>query len=102
MLPAVDDLAKLGSPVTDMIVGDNLMTEMTGNSSEGVTKNRAPDMANVHRLGNIRGAKIDDDGLPLLNGFHAEMPITPDSIDGIGKGCIQDLKIDESSSSHRG
>ena len=54
VLPAVDDFSELGTPVTDVIIGDDLMAEMTGDARKGITKDGAADMADMHRLGDIR------------------------------------------------
>ena len=54
VLPAVDDFSELGAPVTDVIIGDDLMAEMTGDARKGITKDGAADMADMHRLGDIR------------------------------------------------
>ena len=66
VLPAVDHLPELGAPVADMVVSNDVVTEMTGDSGKGVPQDRAADVAYMHRLGNIRRAEINDNGLRLL------------------------------------
>ena len=61
MLPPVDDFAKLGSPVADVVVGDDLVAKKSGNAGQSVSENRAADVADMHRLGNVRRAEIQDD-----------------------------------------
>ena len=60
MLPAINDFAKLGSPVADMIVGNNLVAEKSGDTHEAVAENSAPYVPDVHRFGYIWGTEIDD------------------------------------------
>ena len=96
MLPAVDDLAELGAPVADVVVGDDVVAEMAGDPRQGVTENGAADVADVHRLGHVRRAEIDDDGLGLLHKEHAETLIHAQRVDGLREGGIQDLEVNES------
>ena len=67
MFPSVDDLSKLGPPVADVVIGDHLMAEKAGDAGQGVAEDRAADVADVHRLGHVRRAEIQDD----LSGWHS-------------------------------
>ena len=75
MLPAINDFAKLGAPIADVIVRDHLMAKKTRDPGETISKNRAANVADVHWLGNIRRAEIDDDTLPVLGNADAQPAI---------------------------
>src|SRR5436190_18703558 len=65
MLKAVEKNAELRSPVAEVIVADDLVSEKTQQARQGVADNRAAQVADVHRLGDIRAAEIDDVSLCL-------------------------------------
>ena len=63
MLPTVNDLPKLGSPVADVIVGDHLVSQKARDPREAVSEDRAPDVPDMHRLRDIRGAEVHENFL---------------------------------------
>ena len=77
MLPAIDDFTELSAPIADVVVRDHLMAENTRDSGETISKNRAANVADVHWLGNIRRAEVDDDPLPVLRNADAQ-PVVPE------------------------
>ena len=60
MLPAIDDLAELRAPVAEMVVGNHLVSEEAGHAGEALADQGAPQMPDVHRLGDVRAAEVDD------------------------------------------
>ncbi len=60
MLPAEQQHPKLRSPVADVIVGDDAVAEQPQRAREAIAENRRADVANVHRLGDVRRAEIND------------------------------------------
>ena len=66
VLPAVKNLAELRAPIAEMIVGHDLVSEKSGDAGERVAENGAADVADVHRLGDVRRTEIDDDFQPLF------------------------------------
>ena len=77
MLPAIDDFAELSSPIADVVVRDHLMAKETRNPGETISKNRAANVTDVHWLGHIRRAEVDDDPLPVLRDADAQ-PVIPE------------------------
>ena len=78
MLPAINDFAELGAPITDVVVRDHLMAKNTRDPGETISKNRAANVADVHWLGNIGRAEVDDDPLPVLGNADAQ-PAIPEN-----------------------
>ena len=64
-LPTDQQLAKLGSPIADVVIGDDAMTQQTQNLGQASAQNGRPDMSNVHRLGDIGRTEIDYDSARL-------------------------------------
>jgi hypothetical protein len=60
-LPAVQDHAELRAPVADVVVGDDLVADEAGDARERVADEGAADVADVHRLGDVRRGEVDDD-----------------------------------------
>ena len=72
MLPAVDHHAELRAPIADVIIADDFVAEEGGNAGERVAEHGAANVADVHRLGDIRGAEIDDDAVRLVRALHTQ------------------------------
>ena len=53
MLVAVDDHAELRSPIADMVIGEDAMSEEPEDAIERVANHGAAQMPNVHRLGDV-------------------------------------------------
>ena len=59
MFVAVNDHAKLSPPVTQMVVGDHVMSHEAKHSSQSVADHGRADMPDMHWLGDIGGRIID-------------------------------------------
>ena len=53
--PAVEDHAELRAPVADVVVADDRVAEEPQHAAQGVADHRRADVADVHRLGHVRG-----------------------------------------------
>ena len=63
MFIAVDDHSELGAPVTDVVIARHRVADEPQDAADGITDDRAPQVAHVHRLGDIRPGEVDDVGL---------------------------------------
>ena len=102
MLPTVDDLAELGAPVADVVVGDDAMTEATRDPGQGIPEDGAADVADMHRLGDIRRTEVDEDGTGSSGRLHTQANIAAEVVHGIGKGGVQHPEVDEAGSGYGG
>ena len=59
MFVAVEDHAELRAPVADVVVADDLVAEESQRAAKRVADHRRADVADVHRLGHVRGGKVD-------------------------------------------
>ncbi len=66
VFPAIDYHPELRAPVADVVVANHVVPEKFRDPGEGVANRKAADVANMHRLGHVRRAKIDHDPLPLF------------------------------------
>ena len=102
MLPPVNHLPELGPPIADMVVGDDLVPQKACDPGEAVAEDRAADMADMHRLRDIRGAEIQHDFPRGLRGSHPQPRIAGERLDaGCNKGRLQP-EIQEPCASHLG
>lgn len=60
---AENDETELGSPVAQMIVGDDVVAERAVESVDGVADDGRANVTDMHRLGDVRAGVVDDDGL---------------------------------------
>ena len=72
IFPAVDHHPELGAPIADVIVANDVVAEKGGDPRERVTQDGAANVADVHRLGDIRGAEVDDDAFLGFRARNAE------------------------------
>ncbi len=63
MLVTVDDHPELSSPVSQMIIGNNLVPEKRQRFGYCITNNGRPNVPDVHRLSNVGRRKVNDIGL---------------------------------------
>ncbi len=100
--PAEKEHAKLSTPVADVIVADDTMTDESRDPGERVAENRRPNVTDVHGLGDVRRAEIDDD-LPDTPGLgNAETIVTEKLCKALGKPLGFEAKIDEAGASDFG
>ena len=95
-LPAPEDHPELRAPVAEVVVGDRVVAAEAEDSGDRVTDDRRADMADMHRLGDVRRAEIDDDRVGLGHGWDPEALVAKRSRNGGGEGLIPDPDIDES------
>ena len=72
MFPAVNDLAELRAPVAEMVVRDDLVPDEPRHARQAIADDRRAQMADVHRLGDVRAAEVDDDAARLFRRRHAQ------------------------------
>ena len=77
MIPAVNNHSELGAPVADVVVRDDLETQEPRNAGERVADDRRANVADVHRLGDVRRREIDHHGFARTGGSYAE-PLVAD------------------------
>ncbi len=90
-----EDHAETGAPVADMIVGNNVVAEKTIEAREGIAEDGAAQMADVHLLGDIGTAVIDDQRLRFGDGIDSETDIEPAPGDLPGEVIGLQAKIEE-------
>ena len=95
MLPAVNDLSKLRAPVADVVVGRDIMPEKSCDPCEAVAENRAPDMADMHGLGDIRRAEIEKDFFRARCWTHSKAGIRGQMREGFGEKGIFEADVDK-------
>jgi hypothetical protein len=59
--PTVDQHPELRAPVADVIVAHGFVADELCDACNGVAEDRAANVANVHRLGDVRRGEVDDD-----------------------------------------
>src|SRR5512137_2587059 len=67
-----DQVAKLRSPVAEMIDADCLVTQLAINAVQCRANNRRTEMPDAKRLGNVDGGKLQNHCLPLAFRGRAE------------------------------
>src|SRR5438552_7145625 len=72
MFPSVDDHPELGAPVADVIVPGDFVAEKLGDPRQGVAEDGAADVADMHRLGDVRRAEVDYDPARSFGARNAE------------------------------
>ena len=96
-LPADEQLAELRAPVADVIVRDDVMTEQTQHALERITDAGGADVADVHRLRDVRRAEVDDDGAWLGGLGVEEVFPTEGGLQRLRDGVRLDAKVEEAS-----
>ncbi len=95
VLVAVEQNAELGAPVPEVIVGDDLVPQETQQSGERIAEDGAPQMADVHRLGDVGGAEVDDERLRPGYGRDAEAVAACHPLDLGGQPVFPQAQVDE-------
>src|ERR1700686_645299 len=95
MLPTIDHLPELSSPIADVIVGDHVVSEESGDPRQSVPENRRSDMPDMHGLRNIRRAEVDDDGFRLSRPFHTQVLIQSNFVDTMSDKFRRKSEINE-------
>ncbi len=76
MLPAINHHPELRAPVADVIVANDFVPKKFRDPSERVAQNDAADMADMHRLGDIRRPEVDHDAVSRFGRRHAQPVVT--------------------------
>ena len=82
LLPADEQLAKLCTPVADVVVADDAVAEQAQHTLERVADAGRADVSDVHGLGDVRRTEVDDDGARLRRRSEEEVLTT--------RGCGND------------
>ncbi len=99
---AEEDHAEASAPVAEVIVGDDGVAEEAVDAREGVAENGAAEMSDVHFLGDVRAAVIEDDGLGFGDGGNAEPGVAPALGDLVGEILGLEAEVDEAGAGHFG
>ena len=76
VLPTVKDFAELRAPIAEMVVGHDFVAGKPCDAGQRIAQDRAADVPDVHRLGNVGRTEVDDDAERILRGGHAAAGIT--------------------------
>ena len=95
MLPPVDDLTKLCAPVPDMVVGDDLMPEKSCDTHQAIAKDRAANVADMHRLRHIGRAEIHKDFSGAGDDIHPQSGVCGKMREGFGEKGILESEVDK-------
>lgn len=96
MFVAVDDHAELGAPIADVIVANHAMAQLVEHAVEGGTDHGRTDVANVHRLSNIRRGVVDDVGLWLGNRLQSELShVLHHRDESLGEPLLANRQVDK-------
>ena len=76
MFPTPENHPELRTPVTDMVVGDHIVSHETCNTGECIADNRRSDMTDMHGFGDIRGGEINDNRFRVFSYSDAQTRIT--------------------------
>ena len=66
MLPAVNHHPELRAPVADVIVANDVVPKKLRDPGERVAEHHAANMADMHRLGDVRRTEVDHDAVALF------------------------------------
>ena len=96
MFPAVDDFAELRAPVAEVVVGDDRHPREPRHAREAVADDRRTQVADVHRLGDVRAAEVDDDRVRFFRRGQAQARgVGVERAEGVGEERGFQAEIDE-------
>ncbi len=95
VLPAPEDLAELEAPVAEVVVADDLVAERSENPGQALADDRRADVADVHRLGDVRRREVDDDGVGRFGRFHAQAIVTQQVAQRRGDPAVIEPDVEE-------
>ncbi len=96
VFPPVDDLAELRAPVAEMVVGDDLITHEPRHARQAIADDRRAQVADVHRLGDVRAAEVDHHHGRRLRQGHAEARgVGVERAESVGQELRPQAEIDE-------
>ena len=84
------------TPVAEVVVGDRVVAAEAEDPGQRVSDHRRADVADVHRLGDVRRAEIDDDRVGIGDGGDPESFVAAGGRDRGGEGLVAHPDIDES------
>ena len=90
-----DDHPELRAPVADVIVADDVVAEELGDARERVAEDGRADVADVHRLGDVGRAEVDDDRAWVRGARDAEALIGEERGDALRDRVGAQGEIDE-------
>ena len=95
VLVAVEQDAELRAPVAEVVVGDDRVAQEAQQPRQGVADDRAAQMADVHRLGDVGRAVIDDEGPRRRRRRDAEPLVARPSPGPAGPASRAQAQVDE-------
>jgi hypothetical protein len=93
--PANEELAELGAPVADVVVGDDAVAEVAEGTGDDVADAGGADVADVHGLGDVGGAEVDHVGSRLRGGGDEEVLAAMGGEEGVGDGGGGGAEVEE-------
>ena len=78
-----------------MVIGDDLVAEEARGAREAVADDRAADVTDVHRLGDVGRRVIDDDTARRGNPGDAEARVRKKRCGSFTKGALRQVKVDK-------
>src|SRR5262249_53876293 len=101
MFPAVNYHPELGAPVADVIVANHVVAQKCRDASQRIAQDGAPDMADVHRLGNVGRTKINYDAPRVSNAGNAQTVISQELGSLQRDGFRFEAEVDKSGARNR-
>jgi hypothetical protein len=95
LLPADEQFSELGAPITDVVIGYDVVAQQAKSACQGITENGGTDVADMHRLSHIGGAEINDNGTGLVGLLEKEMSSTGGRVQSFFQSCGFEPEIQE-------
>ncbi len=92
---AEDDEAELGSPVAEMVVGDDVVAEGAVEAVDGVADDGGADVPDVHGFGDVGAGVVDDDGPAVSTVWKREGVVAAHGFDLCGEAFVFEEDVDE-------
>src|SRR5262245_31537587 len=95
MLVAINDHSELRAPITEMIVADNRVAKKLQRAIEAFANDGGSNVADVHRLGNVRGTEINYIRARLFCQRYANSLIGDGRRGVLGNEVVAQLQVDK-------
>ena len=99
MLEPIDNHAKLGSPIAQMIITDHPMSQEAGNTTDRIAYHGRTNVAHMHRLGDVGGRIINHQATGLAHCGDPQPFIMPHFCQLIDEPAILQPQVNETGTS---
>ncbi len=82
-------------PVADVVLREHVVADEAQEARDRVADDRAPQVADVHLLGDVRRAVVDDDAVRVGGGGNAEARVLEESRDALLEPLAAQSEVDE-------